>query len=175
VDVAPTVSHELLARIALNARNFDEARRQATLTEQADPTLPMVPAVDGALRYIQQDYAGAVAPLQRTVDLMAERTLQLPDINYSLGDSLARLERYNEAERYFLAEVRHCPNNLRARAGLSMLYRVMGRIDASNQVVADLVQRAPTREGYDLAAQLWTMFGETGQAAAMRAAAAKAR
>src|SRR5690606_28691848 len=40
VDVAPTVSHELLARIALNARNFDEARRQATLTEQADPTLP---------------------------------------------------------------------------------------------------------------------------------------
>jgi len=58
---------------------------------------------------------------------MKGRTLQMNDLNYYIGDSLARLERYREAEPYLLEEVRVFPHNNRARAGLAMLYRAMGR------------------------------------------------
>lgn len=171
VDVAPAVAHELLARIALNARNFAEARRQGALAQQADPTLPMIAAVEGATRYAQGDYAGAVGPLGEAVAAMSRRTEQLPDLNYYLGDALARLDRYQEAERFLRAEIALFPDSLRPRAALAMLYRAMGRFQASDQVIAELVQRAPTREAYDLAAELWTMFGEPGRAAQMRARA----
>ena len=171
VDVAPAVAHELLARIALNARNFPEARRQAALAEQADPTLPMRAAVEGAVRYAEGNYAGAVEPLREAARRMAARTEQLPDVSYYLADALARLERYAEAEPLFLAEIRHFPNNLRARAGLAMLYRAMGRVEASDHVVGELVRVAPTPEGYGLAADLWSMFGDPRRAEAMRARA----
>jgi arylsulfatase A-like enzyme/Tfp pilus assembly protein PilF len=171
VDVAPAVAREMLARIALNARNFPEARRQAALAEQADPTLPMTAAVEGAVRYAEGNYAGAVEPLREAARGMAARTEQLPDVSYYLADALARLERYGEAEPFFLAEIRHFPNNLRARAGLAMLYRAMGRVEASDHVVGELVRVAPTPEGYGLAADLWSMFGDPRRAEAMRARA----
>ena len=53
--------------------------------------------------------------------------MQMNDLNYYIGDSLARLERYAEAEPYLQDEVRLFPHNTRARAGLAMLYRAMGR------------------------------------------------
>lgn len=171
VDVAPAGAHEMLARIALNARNFPEARRQAALAEQADPTLPMTAAVEGAVRYAEGNYAGAVEPLREAARGMAARTEQLPDVSYFLADALARLERYGEAEPFFLAEIRHFPNNLRARAGLAMLYRAMGRVEASDHVVGELIRVAPTPEGYGLAADLWSMFGDPRRAEAMRARA----
>ena len=82
------------------------------------------------------------------------------DLNYYIGDSLARLERYAEAEPYLLQEIRVFPYNTRARAGLAMLYRAMGRDAESERAIDELLRIAPTPEGRSLAAQLWTMFGE---------------
>ena len=44
---------------------------------------------------------------------MASRTEQLPDLNYLAGDSLARLERYEEAERLFADTLRTTNRQLR--------------------------------------------------------------
>ena len=86
------------------------------------------------------------------------------DLNYYIGDSLARMERYQEAEPYLLDEVRLFPHNTRARAGLAMLYRAMGRDAESERAIEELLRVSPTPEARVVAAQLWTMFGEPEKA-----------
>ena len=164
VSVAPAGAHELLAKVALAGGDAATARREAALAQQADPTLPMTPYVDGLLLYNQGKYAEAVASLRRAKDLLQGRTVQMNDLNYYLGDALARMERYQEAEPYLLDEVRLFPHNTRARAGLAMLYRAMGRNADSERAIEELLRVSPTPEARVVAAQLWTMFGEPEKA-----------
>jgi hypothetical protein len=56
-----------------------------------------------------------------------------------------------------------------------MLLRATGRDAESEQAIATMLQTSPTPEAYDLAAQLWTMFGDPQKAAAVRAEAARRR
>jgi Flp pilus assembly protein TadD len=101
---------------------------------------------------------------------MAARTEQVADLNYLAADCLARLERYAEAEPLFKAELAFFPQHVRARAGLAMMYKAMGRDADAERAVEDLVRLSPTPEGLATAAKLWTMFGEPGRAAALRGA-----
>jgi len=168
VPLAPAGAHEILAKIALARRDKDEAMKEARLAQQADPSLPMPLYIQGLLLYNDQQYAAALTPLLQARDAMKGRTLQMNDLNYYIGDSLARLERYREAEPYLLEEVRVFPHNNRARAGLAMLYRAMGRNADSERAIDDLLRTSPTPEGRDMAAQLYRMFGEPAKAAAVK-------
>jgi tetratricopeptide (TPR) repeat protein len=162
--VAPASAHEMLAKIALAARDPAAARRHAALARQADATLPMPDYVDGVLFYNDGKYADAVAALRRAKDTLRGRTVQMNDLNYYIGDALARMERYAEAEPYLIEEVRLFPYNTRARAGLAMLYRAMGRNAESERAIEEMLRVSPTAEARVVAAQLWTMFGEPEKA-----------
>ena len=164
VSVAPAPAHELLAKIALARHDPDAALREARLAQEADPTLPMPLFVEGLLAYNQFKYADALGPFMRAHDALRGRTIQINELNYYIGDSLAHLERYPEAEPYFQEEIRLFPHNTRARAGLAMLYRAMGRDAESERAIDDLLRASPTPEGRALAAQLWSMFGEPEKA-----------
>ncbi len=164
VSVAPAGAHELLAKIALARHDRQAALREAKLAQDADPTLPMPLYVEGLLLYNEGHYAEALPVLLRARQQLEGRTLQMNDLNYYIGDSLARLERYAEAEPYLLQEIQVFPYNTRARAGLAMLYRAMGRDAESERAIDELLRIAPTPEGRSLAAQLWTMFGEPERA-----------
>ena len=170
VSVTPAAAHELLAKVALARHDRAAAIREARLAEEADPTLPMPLYVEGLLAYNQGHYAEALGPLLRARQQLQGRTLQMNDLNYYIGDAYARLERYSEAEPYLLEEIRVFPHNTRARAGLAMLYRAMGRDADSERAIAELLRVSPTTEGRSLAVQLWTMFGEPEKAAAVRRA-----
>jgi tetratricopeptide (TPR) repeat protein len=171
VEVAPAAAHELLVKVAIERGDAETARREARLAHQADPTLPMPAFVEGLILHREGQFAAALPHFLNAKRALDTRTVQLPDVNYHIGDTLGRLERYAEAEPFFKAELEMVPGHVRARAGLAMLYRVTGRHTESEQAIADLLRHAPTREGYDVAAQLWTMFGEQGRAAAVRAEA----
>jgi choline-sulfatase len=164
VSVAPAGSHEILAKIALARRDKAGALREAKLAQEADPTLPMPLYVEGLLAYNEGRYDQALGPLMRAREALKGRTVQMNDLNYYIGDSLARLDRYAQAEPFLAEEVRFFPHNIRARAGLAMLYRAMGRDLDSERVVEDLLRVSPTPEGRAMAAQLWTMFGEPEKA-----------
>jgi tetratricopeptide (TPR) repeat protein len=164
VSVAPAGAHQMLAKIALARHDAAGARREAALAQQADASLPMPAYVDGVLLYDAGQYAEALVPLRRARDTLRGRTVQMNDLNYYIGDSLARLGRYREAEPYLADEVRLFPHNTRARAGLAMLYRAMGRNAESEQAIEDLLRASPTPEARVVAAQLWTMFGEPEKA-----------
>jgi arylsulfatase A-like enzyme/Flp pilus assembly protein TadD len=164
VSMAPAGAHEILAKIALARRDRADALREARLAQEADPTLPMPLYVEGLLAYNEGRYQDALGPLLKARDALKGRTVQMNDLNYYIGDSLGRLERYAQAEPYFLEEVRVFPHNVRARAGLAMLYRAMGRDLDSEHAVEALLRVSPTPEGRAMAAQLWTMFGEPEKA-----------
>jgi arylsulfatase A-like enzyme/Flp pilus assembly protein TadD len=164
IGIAPASAHEMLAKIALAAKDSVTARREAALAQQSDASLPMPAYVDGVLFYDEGKYPEAVAALRRAKDALRGRTVQMNDLNYYIGDALARMERYQEAEPYLLEEVRLFPHNTRARAGLAMLYRAMGRNAESERAIAEMLRVSPTPEAKVVAAQLWTMFGEPEKA-----------
>ena len=171
VGVAPAGAHELLARIAVERGDGATARREAALAREADPTMPIPEVIEGQLLHKQGRYAEALPHFQKAREALNARTVKLPDVNYYIADCLARLERYAEAESYFSAELAMFPENLRARAGQAMLFRATGRDRESEEAIAAMIRTSPGPEAYDLAAQLWTMFGEPARAAAARAQA----
>ena len=168
VSVAPANAHELLARIAVARKDEAGARREAQLAQQADPTLPMPQIVEGTLLYNAGRYADCLPHFAQAAKALQHRTLQVPDINYFIGDSLARLERYPEAERFLKAEIALFPFNTRARAALAMLYRATGRDAESERAIQDLLRVSPEGDGPRLAKQLWAMFGEPENAAVLK-------
>lgn len=168
LSVAPAAAHEMLAKIALARHDRPAALREAQLAQQSDPTLPMPLFIEGLLLYNDGKYADALTPFLHAHDALRGRAVQINDLSYYIGDSLAHLNRYREAEPYFLEEIRIFPHNTRARAGLAMLYRAMGRDDDSERVVDGLLRVSPTPEGRALAAHLWTMFGEPEKAQRVR-------
>jgi arylsulfatase A-like enzyme/Flp pilus assembly protein TadD len=171
---APASAHEMLARIALDRKDNAEALRQADLAAKADPTLPMPLFVKGLVQYNQGHYAEALPLLEQARDQWSKRTMQTADLRFYIGDCLARLERYPDAEQAFRAELSLYPSSTRARTGLAMLYQATGRTDQVAAVIDQMLKTAPSPATYDTAAQLWQMFGEPDRAAAVRAAA-KAR
>ena len=165
-------AHELLAKIALARHDADGARSEADLARQADPKLPLPAYVDARLLYDQGKFADALPLFEEAV---AEQQKlggsRLGELHYFTGDTLGRLERYPDAEKEFLAELRDFPQNIRARAGLAMLYQATGRPDEAAQAIDDMKRVTPTPESYALASRLWTMFGNRQQADAVRAEA----
>ncbi|MDQ3170764.1 MAG: sulfatase-like hydrolase/transferase [Acidobacteriota bacterium] len=169
VPVAPVHAHELLARLAVQRGEEDAARRHARLAAEADPGLPMPAFVEGLIRHHRGEFAAAIPPLQEVAAALAQRTGQIADAHFLLGDALARTERYAEAERALKAELAVSPAHARARVGLAMLYASTGRPREAEAAIEELVRRVPSDEGYRLAAQLWTMFGRPERAAELRA------
>ena len=165
-------AHELLAKIALARHDADDARAEAGLVRQIDPRLPMPAYVAGRLLYDQGKYDEALPLFQQAVsDLGRSGTPQMTDVHFYTADTLGRLERYPEAEKEFLEELRYFPQNSRARAGLAMLYQETDRADLADAAIADLLRTTPTPDAYALAARLYTMFGDASHANAIRAEA----
>jgi len=163
------IAHKMLMRIALAGNDTAAARAEAARGEEADPTLPLTDLLEGLINYESGQYAAALPHFEAAQRRSAGRTFEVPDLRYYIGDSLARLERYAEAEPPLQEEVRLFPSNVRARAGLAMLYRVQGRNDEAAQAVEAMLRVAPTPESYRTAEKLWTMFGEPARAAAVKA------
>jgi len=167
---APAAAHQALANIALTQGRNDEAVQQAGLAEQADPSLPLTLMVQGLVQYNRGDYSAAVPLLQQARTRFAQRPIQASDLHFFLGDALARLERYAEAEPMLREEIRLYPQNVRARTGLAMLLAATGRVADADRALIELLQVAPSPDTHKTAADLYTMFGMPARAAAVRAA-----
>ncbi|HEX5474073.1 MAG TPA: sulfatase-like hydrolase/transferase [Vicinamibacterales bacterium] len=167
VSVAPALAHELLAKIAVQRKDAVDARREAALAHQADPSVPLPDIVEGMLLYDAGHYDQALPHFMAAHAALEHRTVQMPDVNYYIGDCLGRLNRYDEAQKFLRTEVRLFPFNARARAGLAMLYRATGN-DAGAEAAIEEMLRVTPADGRPLAIQLWTMFGEPKKAAALK-------
>jgi tetratricopeptide (TPR) repeat protein len=160
-------AHEIAARIALARDDFDAARTHAAAARAADPRLPMPQFVTGSIAYNDGKYEEALAAFKDAVATLPPMG-SLADLHLNLGNTYARLDRYMEAEAEFQEELRAYPHNIGTYASLAMLYRASNRQQAVEEVIGDLVEAAPTPEGYSMAARLWVIVGERGRAEALR-------
>jgi arylsulfatase A-like enzyme/Tfp pilus assembly protein PilF len=168
-------AHQLLARIAILKHDADVAREEAALAHAEEPTLPLPAYVDARLLYDQGRYADALPGFMEAIAaLKRPGTVQINDLHFYAADTLARLERYGDAEKEFIAELTYFPQNTRARAGLAMLYQSSGKPDAAARVLDDLLRVTPTADAYALAARLHTTFGNRKRADAVKAEARRA-
>ena len=151
------LAHDLLARIALARHDLVAARAEAALALEADAALHTPAYIDGRVFFDQGKYEEALPLFQQAGD------------HFYTGETLAKLERYEEAEAEYTEELRHAPEDSRARSSLATLYHTTGQSDAADQAVTDLVETTPTPDSYALAAKLLTTFGEPRQASALRA------
>jgi choline-sulfatase len=147
-------AHQTLAMIALARRDDSAARIEAQRANEIDPTLPMPSYVEGLIRYHANEFEAAVGFLEAALKASGSRTVQIPELRYYLGDALARLARYSEAERVLAEEVRLFPNEVRAHAALAMLYRATGRVPESDREIETADRLARTRDDRALAAKL---------------------
>ncbi|MCU1385176.1 MAG: hypothetical protein JWL71_3873 [Acidobacteria bacterium] len=169
---AKASAHEMLARIALATHDADEARAEARLAHVEDPTLPLPIYIDARLLYDQGQYADALPGFFEAIgELKKAGTLQINELHFYAADTLARLERYPEAETQFIEELKYFPQNIRARGGLAMVYQASGKPEDAARVLADMLRITPTADSYALAARLHAMFGNRKQADAVKAEA----
>jgi tetratricopeptide (TPR) repeat protein len=159
----------MAARVALMRFDADAATRHAAAAHQADPALPLPEFVRGRLLFEEARYEDALQALEDALAASRESGRPIEDLHASLGDTLARLERYADAETQYREELRMFPRSIRTYSSLAMLYRGSNRDREVEQTIEDLMDATPTPEGYATAARLWTILGEGSRAEAVRA------
>jgi arylsulfatase A-like enzyme/Tfp pilus assembly protein PilF len=168
-------AHEMLARVALAQKDAEAARAEAQSAEEADPKAPLLAFTEGRILYDQGRYDDAIPHFEQAIAELRNPGTRAPaDLYYYAGDTLGRLERYHDAEVAFNEELKLFPLNTRARAGLAMLYQATDRADLADRTVRDMLRLTPSPDAYTLAARLYTMFGNRGEADAVRAEARRA-
>jgi tetratricopeptide (TPR) repeat protein len=161
-------AHEVAARVALAGGDDEAALQHAEAAHEADPTIPVQQFVQGRLLYDEGQYEKAAASLEEATAVLMANGRSLADLHLYLGESLARLDRYDEAESQFREELRDFPRSIQAYTSLAMLYRASNRDGAVEDVLNELVASTPTPEGYGVAVRLWTILGDPSRAEALR-------
>jgi tetratricopeptide (TPR) repeat protein len=166
---ARCTAYEVAARVALALDDRARAEAYGTLIEVEDPGLPMARFIRGRLLHTDGMYEGALAEFQEASDVLTQHGHALEELHWYLGDALRRLDRYPEAEAQFREELQAFPRSIPAYASLATLYHASNRAGSVEEALDALIDTAPTPEGYDAAARLWTIVGEPARAAALRA------
>jgi tetratricopeptide (TPR) repeat protein len=161
-------AHAVAARIALARKDADAAAMHADAAVAANPGLPMPQFVRGRIAYDEGHYDTALMAFREAASVVRERGTALPELHLYIGECLSHMEQYGEAEAEFREELDAFPRNIQAYGSLAMLYHAAGRDADVEDVLNELVEAAPTPEGYGLAARLWTVLGERSRAEALK-------
>ena len=168
---ARTSACEVLVKVAIERRDDASARRYASLAQQADPHFPLPDYAEGRILHREKHFDQALERFAAAARQLNGQPYGIADLSFYLGDSLANLGRDVEAVAAFREELKTTPGHLRTRASLAMLYRAGGQAEAAERELAQMLQAVPTREGYDMAARTWAIFGEKARAEAVKAEA----
>ena len=166
---ARAAAHEVATRVALALGDAEGADAHAAAAEREDPALPMPQFVRGRLLYTEGRYEEALAAFEEAAASLEPHGRDLEELHLYLGDTLARLNRYPEAEQQFREELRAFPRNSRAYGSLAVLYHASRRASGVEEILDALIEATQTPEGYETAARLWMIVGEPSRAAALRA------
>jgi len=134
----------------------------------ANPGLPMPQFVKGRLAYDEGQYDVALAAFREAAAIARDKATSIPELHLYTGETLARQEQYAEAEMELREELERFPRNIQAYGSLAMLYHAASRDTDVDDVLTELIDVAPSPEGYALAARTWTALGDAARAEALR-------
>jgi len=164
---------EVIARAELALGNLAAAEGAAKRALAGGVVKKRALLVLARVRGLRGDLPGALA-LTEEVRAAAggdEGLEGLPGYHYLRGDLFARMNRPEEAEREFLAELRVFPQGLEARVGLAVTYAATGRRADVQRVVAEMVRDVPRPDAYATGVRTLRVLGENAAAARLEAEA----
>ena len=171
----PGLVHLTLGRIALLRRDYGAALAESKAAAQ-HPAQRLAATILGAqvlAATSPQAHPQALATLEQVRREVAEKKLEpLPLLDFARGDLLARMNRPDEAEQAFLAEIRNFPHEREPYASLTILHAVRGDGARARATMQAMVQANPSSESYRYAADV---FKELGASSLEREFRAKAR
>ncbi|HYC91136.1 MAG TPA: sulfatase-like hydrolase/transferase [Thermoanaerobaculia bacterium] len=150
----PSLAHLMLGRVAMARGDYDAAMQhaQSVSNEYGYRVQGLVLAAQVYSRARNADRAlQLLAQADREI---AERKLgAIPLLEYTRGDALARLERFDEAEAAFRREIRDFPEDREAWASLAVIQWLRGQRDASRATMEQYVRANPSPDARAFAAK----------------------
>lgn len=161
-------AHLVATLLALDRKDAEGAAEHARLGEEAAPGLPLTAFVRGRTQFDMGEADEALASLTEAEKAAATAGTAIPGLHLALGECLAHLERYDEAEAQFKEELRAFPHASEPYVSLAMMYRAANRHADAERVLGELTQATPTPEAYGIAARVWTVLGDRERAERLR-------
>ena len=169
LEQVPTKAHELLARVALARGDLATAENEAHAAAGSRNPQPSAILVKAEVKL----HAGKPEEALQAVDQAqaCARDLRLSSV-YNLeflrGDALARLNRPDEAETAFRAEIAAFPAHSQPYVNLAVIRFIRGDRAGVDRLMDEMVRANPSPPTCLLAASTLDSFGEREKAAAWR-------
>jgi arylsulfatase A-like enzyme/tetratricopeptide (TPR) repeat protein len=149
----PANGHELTARIALARNDLNRAESEARLSVETDRTFEPKRLI--LVAEVLQ-HQGRFAEALQTLDSAEAKAKSgglgaVYRLDFLRGDTLARMNRFEEAIAAYRREISTFPNNGQAYANLAVLYIIGGRSREAGRVFENLVAGHPSEVNYLLA------------------------
>ncbi len=167
IDAGSTAGRVLLGRLLLARRDLAAAEVEARLAMD-DPLHRIDGAVLLAETLVGQNRLDEALKIINVADseLSRHRGEPVERLHMVHGDILGRLERYDDAEREFKAEIESFPTNLPAYTNLAVVYYVQKRTELARATLERMVLANPQPIAMLLAAHTCRQVGDDEAAGA---------
>jgi len=175
LELVPLKARVLLSRVALARGDLAAAEREARAAAGPEPQ-PQALLALAEVKLRAGRAAEALADVERAE--ARARELRFPRVwglEYFRGDALARLDRLEEAEAAFRAEIAAFPKNPQPFVSLAVVRFVKGDRTGADRHLEEMYRAAPSRRTALLAASTLDSLGEKAKAAAWRRRAEPSR
>ncbi|HTS02228.1 MAG TPA: sulfatase-like hydrolase/transferase [Thermoanaerobaculia bacterium] len=165
----PSRAHELLASVALARGNFAAAEAEAAAASSSRNPQPSAILALARVKLREGKAAEALEAVERAQAVAGDKHLgSVYDLEFLRGDALARLNRMDEAEAAFRAEIRAFPAHSEPYANLAVIRFMKGDRSEPDRLLAEMVRANPSPRSYLVAARTLEALGEKQKAAAFR-------
>ncbi len=170
----PTKAHTLLSRVALAKGDFATAEREAREAAAGRDPEPSAILLLAEVKLKAGRAAEGLADVERAAArAKGLRLSSVYNLEFLRGDALARMNRLDEAEAAFRAEIAAFPSNTQPFTSVAVLRFMRGDRPAVDRVLEEMYRAAPSPRTALLAASTLDSLGEKGKAAAWRRRAEK--
>ena len=157
----PIRANEVLARVALERGNLQEAKRRANLAIDPKQPQPSIMLLRAEIHRSAGDYAAALEELglaeRRAKELGVERLQRLEHLK---GDVFARMGREAEAEAAYRRAIAEFPYDLQSYTNLAIIYFIQGKPERVRATLDAMVEENPNERARQLKAETLASFEE---------------
>lgn len=167
----PSFANGLLAQIALQRKDLDEAEKFAkvAMEDESQRVGPMITLAE--IRHLRKDGAGALDLLRQAEEAYNQRQAKDVDLIRGLyvlrGKVLADQGNAAAAEAAFNKEIELLPDSIRAYSNLAILYALTGRGPEVAPMLKRMVDANPNPAAYAEAVKTLRILNDTRSAAAL--------
>jgi tetratricopeptide (TPR) repeat protein len=165
----PSKARELLAGIALARGNLAAAESEAQAAATSRNPQPSAILVLAEVKLRAGEPAEALQVIEKAQAVSREKRLgPIYNLEFLRGDSLARMDRLEDAEAAFRAEIAAFPAHAQPYASLAVIRFMKGDRPGLDRQLNEMVRANPSPRSYLLAASTLDSLGEKERAVAFR-------